>query len=169
MASASDAPVIERHPQDLQESWQAKVLRETCAMAEFGVLKPKGKLGGVVLSIFAHGLDADGLVFILQATFPDFYSIGAPFLGSAAKIDKAGRIVADAVLRDGTAPVKDHVLFRCAREMEAALRRLADRCRLSDTDRLKLFVAAKQWVVADRRLDPNMDPADPDARRLTVH
>jgi hypothetical protein len=31
-----------------------------------------------------------------------------------------------------------------------------------------MFAAVKRWVVADRRLDPNMDPQDPDAKRL-VH
>jgi hypothetical protein len=170
VAAPSDATTLIRSPaQELQESWQARVLRETCAMAGLGILSPKGKLGGVVLSVFAHGLDAGALSILLKAAFPDFYSIGAPFLCSAAKIDKSGRIVADAVLADNAAPARDHILFRCTRDMEAAFRRLADRCRLNDTDRLKLFTAAREWIVADRRLDPTMDPADPDAKRLTVH
>ena len=48
-------------------------------------------------------------------------------------------------------------------------RRLADKIKLSDADRVELFAAVKNWVVADRRLDPTMDPKDPDAKRLVLH
>jgi hypothetical protein len=161
--------LISRHVQDLAETWQSRVLRETCRMAALGILAPKGKLGGVMLSMFAHNLDAGPLAILLKAVFPGFYAIGAPFICSAAKIDKAGRIVADVVHQDNAPPEKGHELFRCSRDMEATFRRLADRLRLDDIDRLKLFTAARSWVVADRRLDPTMDPRDPDARRLTVH
>ena len=35
-------------------------------------------------------------------------------------------------------------------------------------DRIEMFTALRNWIVADFRLDPTMDPSDPDARRL-VH
>jgi hypothetical protein len=161
--------LITRHVQDLAETWQSKVLRETCHIAGIGILASKDKLGSVLLSVFAHNLDAGPLAILLKAVFPGFYSIGLPFICSAAKIDKAGRIVADVVMRDNEKPRKNQVLFNSAQHFESTFRRLADNLKLSDQDRLKLFVAACNWVVADRRLDPAMDPRDPDARRLVVH
>jgi hypothetical protein len=154
---------------DLRDSWQAKVLRETCKVAWMGSAAPRGKLGAVMLSVFAHGLDAGALAILLKGIFPDFYSISAPFICSAAKVDKAGRLVADVVMRDDEPPRKDQVLFYSLRSFEWTLRHLADRLKLDDTDRVKLFQAATNWIVADRRLDPAMDPADPDARRLVAH
>jgi hypothetical protein len=49
------------------------------------------------------------------------------------------------------------------------MRRLADRLKLSDQERLEFFTCVKRWLVADLRLDPTMDPMDPDAKHLTVH
>ena len=53
--------------------------------------------------------------------------------------------------------------------MRDAFRRLADRLKLSDSDRIEMFKYVQRWVVADRRLDPTFDPQDPDAKRLTTH
>jgi hypothetical protein len=50
--------------------------------------------------------------------------------------------------------------------MRDAFRRLADHVKLNDPERIELFKYAQRWVVADRRLDPTLDPQDPDARRL---
>jgi hypothetical protein len=50
--------------------------------------------------------------------------------------------------------------------MRDAFRRLADRLKLNDADRIELFKCVQRWVVADRRLDPTFDPKDPDAKRL---
>ena len=165
----ADENIVVRHVQDLAESWQSKVLRETCSMDGIGIVKPKARIGPVVLSMFAHGLDAGALAILLKSVFPEFYSIGTPFLCSAGKIDKRGYVVADVVRRDNRPVCKNSIIYLSLLDMQNAFRRLADSLKLDDTERLKLFEAAKQWVVADRRLDPNMDPRDPDARRLTVH
>jgi hypothetical protein len=50
--------------------------------------------------------------------------------------------------------------------MQNDFRRLADRLKLSDADRIEMFKCVQRWVVADRRLDPSFDPRDPDAKRL---
>jgi hypothetical protein len=148
-----------RHAQDLRETWQGRVLRET---------QDKGKLGAVVLSVLAHNFD-DAFFVLLKAIFPDFVGIRAPFICSAARVDKRGHVVADAVLRNDAYVWKNFILFYSLKDMETSFRRLADRLKFNDDDRRQLFAAAKNWVVADRRLDPIMDPADPDARRLVVH
>jgi hypothetical protein len=144
-----------RHVQDLRETWQGRVLRETHNKV----------IGPVVLSVLSHNFD-DALLVLLKAIFPDFAGIRAPFICSAAKISKRGFIVADMVLRNDPHVRKDCVVFYSLCHMQAAFRRLADRLKFNDEDRRQLFAAARNWVVADRRLDPTMDPADPDARRL---
>jgi hypothetical protein len=142
-----------RHAQDLLNTWQARILRIATH-----------KLGAVVLSVLAHNYD-DAMPVLLRLVFPGFYSIKAPFLCTAGKIAKTGHVCADVVTRDGQI-VKMAAIYRDTREMESAFRRLADRLKLPDSDRVEMFNAVKKWVVCDYRLDPNMDPMDPDAKRL---
>jgi hypothetical protein len=147
----------ERHAQELRDMWQGRALAHTRHTA----------LGMVVLSVLSHNFD-DGMPVMLRAVFPGFESITAPFLCTAAKVDKTGTIVADMVTRDGKIE-KDTVIFRDELHMQSEFRRLSDDLRLNDADRQELFHSVKRWVVADRRLDPLMDPKDPDARRLVLH
>ena len=146
-----------RHADDLRQTWQARVLAGT-----------DGQIRAVLLSILAHYFDAEPLQVLLRVLYPGFVSISAPFYCSAAKVDKAGRIVAD-VVTDYGAVLKNTVVFKSEIDMRGAMRKVADRLRLNDQDRVELFVCAKKWVVADRRLDPTMDPQDPDAKRLVYH
>lgn len=139
---------------DLRDTWQGKAL----ALAV-------GKTAAVLLSVLAHNYD-DALLPLLQVVFPGFTSISAPFFCTAGKVAKSGHIVANLVTRTGKVQ-KDFPVYASEIEMQNDFRRLADRLRLSDNDRVQLFTAVKNWVVADRRLDPTMDPKDPDAKRLT--
>lgn len=136
--------------------WQAKVLAAA-----------QGKLGAVVLSVLAHNFD-DEMPVLLRVVFPGFTTITAPFLVSAGKVAKTGHVCADVAKRDGEI-VKMAILFRDTLELQSEMRRLADRVKLSDGDRNALFGAVKRWLVCDYRLDPTMDPKDPDARRLVVN
>ena len=141
---------------DLRASWQAMVLVNTTGPARM-----------VVMSVLAHTYE-DAVFTLCTAVFPDFDgSLRAPFLTTAAKIAKTGAIVADMGDEHGRIH-KDTVLFPTEFSLRDAFRRLADRLKLNDADRIELLKCAQRWVVADRRLDPNFDPRDPDARRL-VH
>jgi len=144
---------FQRAADELRQTWQYRVLKAT------------GKqVYSVLLSVIAHSFD-EAMPVLLRVVHPGFTSISAPFYCSAAKIDKAGRIVADLVTRDGLI-LKDTVVFKSQTEMRDCFRRVADMLKLSDRDRLEFFTALRKWVVADRRLDPTMDARDPDARRL---
>lgn len=138
---------------DIRSTWQARTL---CAAS--------GKTAAVLLSVLAHNYD-DQMLVLLQVCFPGFTSITAPFLSSAGRIMKNGAVVADRVSATG-AINKKYVLYRSEIELRDDFRRLADRLRLSDQDRRQLFIAVQKWVVADHRLDPAMDPQDPEAKRL---
>jgi hypothetical protein len=139
---------------DLRGSWQCRGLVETTGPARM-----------VVLSVLAHTLET-AVVTLCFAAFADFDgSLPLPALTTAAKIDKTGAVVADVCDRSGGIH-KDQVLFKTEIEMRDAFRRLADRLKLSDPDRVEMFKYAQAWVVADRRLDPTFNPQDPDAKRL---
>lgn len=126
--------------------------------------KNEGVIGAVALSVLAHNYD-DAMLPLLKVLFQGFESITPPFLCSAGKVDKEGAIVADLVERAGKI-VKNYRLYGSEIELRDDFRRLADQLKLSDADRVEMFAAVKRWVVADRRLDPTMDPKDPDAKRL---
>ena len=151
-------PLIEtelrRFETGLRESWRGRVLAES-----------KGPTQDVVLSIMAHNF-AGAILTLCQVVWPGFVGLEAGFV-SAGRIDKSGRVVADYGHRNGTI-TKDMVVYRSDVEYRDAMRRLADRLKLSDQDRLEFFTCVKRWLVADRRLDPTMDYRDPDARRI-VH
>lgn len=147
------------HAQELRELWQSRVLQHT----------KKTPLGMVVLSVIAHAYDeGDALLTLMQATFPGFKSIAAPFCGTAGKVVKTGAVCADVVMRDGTIE-KNVVFFTSTAHMRDVFRKLADELALTDPDRREMFAAAQRWVVLDYRLDPTMNPQDPEARRLVVH
>jgi hypothetical protein len=140
---------------ELEQSWQVRALRQTR-------LDP---LGMAVLSVIADSYD-EALPWILCVAFPGFAGLTTPAIVTSAKISKSGRVVADVVWNHYDPIAKDDEIFRDERTMEGCFRRLADRLRLTDAERIEMFAAVRRWVVADRRLDPNFDRADPDAKRL---
>jgi hypothetical protein len=142
---------------DLRATWQARVLLAAQARND-------GVIGAVALSVLAHNYD-DALPTLLKVLFPGFESITPPFLCSAGKVDKSGAVVADLVERAGVI-TRNYRLYRDEIALRDDFRRLADELKLKDADRIELFAAVQRWVVADRRLDPSMDPKDPDAKRL---
>lgn len=127
---------------DLHGSWQARVLKGT-----------SGKMAAVVMSVLAHNFD-DQMLPLLRLVFPGFSGVAAPFLCSAAKISRAGRVYAQRVTRDGES-IENYVVFQNEAQLQFAFRKLADELKLSDADRLDLFAAVKKWIVCDYRIDPN--------------
>lgn len=144
-----------RHAQDLRETWQGRAMAAA-----------RGKLGMVLLSVLAHNYD-EALPTLLRVVFPGFTEPALPCLVSAAKVAKTGAIVADMLGRDGQKH-SNVPLYQSEIKLRDDFRRLADELKFNDSDREQMFLAVQKWVVADRRLDPAMDPKDPDAKRL-VH
>lgn len=92
-----------------------------------------------------------------------------PYLITAGKVAKNGTVVADVAYPKSERIEKDAVLYLSEVHLRDDMRRLADELKLVDRDRIEFFTAIKNWLVADRRIDPTMDPRDPDAKRLVVH
>lgn len=141
---------------DLRATWQARALAEA-----------KGLTGMVLLSVLSHTYE-DALLVLLPIVFPGYVEPSLPVLCSIGKIDKTGAVVADVIRKDHVV-VKDVALYRTENDLETDFRRLADRLKLNDADRVEMFKCVQRWCPADRRLDPNFDPKDPDAKRLTIN
>lgn len=147
---------------ELRNSWQGRVLAAAT-----------GRMAVVVPSVLSHTYE-DAMPTLFNAVLPPAWdrakqSIRTPFLTSIGKINKRGQIVANAMLNDFELPQRDVVVFANTLDFQSEFRLLADRLKLCDADRIELFKVANRWLAADQRLDPAMDPADPDARRLTVN
>jgi hypothetical protein len=136
-----------------QATWPVRMLKTA-----------KGRDLAVVMSMLAAEFD-DLMWAFMEVAFPGFSSITTPFLCSAGKIDKRGRVCADMISKTGNKlsliPIYDSEI-----DFRDAMRRLADRLALNDMDRAEFFAVAQNWLVCDYRLDPTLDPRDPDAKRL---
>jgi len=141
---------------DLRASWQCRAL-----------LEARHHTWCVLLSVLSHTYD-EAMLPLLQVAFPNFASIAAPFICSAGKIDRTGAIVVDIVERSGTIS-RDVAIYESEIHLRDDFRRLADRMKLDDEDRIELFKCVQRWVVADRRLDPTFDRKDPDAKRFVLN
>lgn len=149
----------------VRERWEARALR-MATLFSTDAARPTDKVGMCILSILAHMFALEDMQFLLRTC--GFPGTGLPMLSSAAKIAKTGHVMANVVASDEKEYL-NQALFRDTKHMEGAFRRFADLLRMTDAERVDFFDAVKRWVVCDFRLDPNMNPADPDARRLTVH
>lgn len=147
---------------DLRATWQGRALEAA-----------QSRMMPVVTSMLAHAFEIEAMAVLLRVVKPkcwdDFnQTLIAPFFCSCGKVNKLGQIYADTILYDGAVKLPK-VVFTSERDFEYELRKLADRLKFSDKERTEFFACAKRWIVADFRLDPTMDPADPDAKRLVLH
>jgi hypothetical protein len=152
-----DDILARKYAQELRDGWQVRALIAT----------RRRPIGMVVLSMLAHTYD-DAMPVLLRVAFPGFSSIAPPFPTTCGRIDKTGAVVADVVGRTGKIE-KNVAIFQHTADMQGQFRRLADELKLPDDQRTEMFTVAQRWIVADRRIDPTMDPRDPEARRLVLH
>lgn len=141
--------------QELRESWRGRALEATKGTRTFAV----------ILSILADSYDLE-MWPLLSAVFPGFRGVGPPSLVSSGRVAKSGRIIAMIAFSDGY--VRWTPLYKSEIHLRDEFRKLADRLQLNDVDRQEMFGAIQRWLSSDLRLDPYMDPRDPDAKRL-VH
>lgn len=158
MSEKSDTINLRMTGEELRQSWQGRALALTEIAAP--------KLCRVLMSVLADNYD-ETMPFLLHAVFGSA-AVTAPFLCTSPKLNKAGRVVADLITKYGTKQ-KNFVVFDDETQMEGIFRKLADQLKLSDAERIDLFIALRFWVKADQRLDPTFDRRDPDARRMVLN
>jgi len=142
-----------RRQRELRDSWQAKLLRTARANRYYD------KTAMVLLSVLATSYD--------EMMLPLLHIIGLvepplPCLVTSGKIAKSGAIFATVMFEHGK---ENRVLYEDEIELRDSFRRLADRAMVHGDERAEMFTAIRNWLVADYRLNPTMDPMDPDARR----
>lgn len=137
---------------DLRDTWQGR-----CALAA------RGRAAMVLMSALVHSYEESAPI-LYALIFPDHGKVMAPYLESCGRVAKNGAITAKVRHRGGL--LSEDVIYPNEIALRDEFRKLADELKLSDADRVELFGAIKRWVVADRRIDPTMDPKDPDAKRL---
>src|SRR5712692_5096895 len=117
---------------DVKDTWQAR-----CLLAATQWQKV------IVLSVLAHNYEKT-LLALCAMIYPNFDGfLPAPYLTSAARVDKTGAVVAKVMGCDGIE--KEEVLYRSEIGLRNDFRRLADRLKLCDADRVELFGAVKRW------------------------
>lgn len=138
---------IHRHAQDLRNTWQARALAES-----------SGKEAAVVMAVLFHNY-LPAMQILLRVVFPNaplahngWTEISRPFLYGGARIDASGKVTCGMVTKDGHRVPWALILDREA-QLTSMFRKLADRLKLSDADRVEMTEAVKHWVVADRRVN----------------
>lgn len=139
---------------DLRDTWQGRA-----------VAAARGRTAMVLMSALCHSYE-EAAPILYALIFPNHGKVQAPYLESCGRVAKNGTITAKVRGRNGL--LTEEVIYRSEIALRDDFRKLADQLKLSDADRVEFFGAVKRWVVADRRLDPTMDPKDPGAKRL-VH
>lgn len=150
------ADLHQKHAQELRDLWQGRALAVTLGVP----------MGFVVQSVLANAWP-DAIETLFHAVVPGFAGLKEGFV-TPARVVKTGDVCADFQTRSGPI-IKNMVVYSSTADLQSAFRRLADRLKLSDDDRRELFIAVRKWVVADHRLDPTMNPLDPEAKRLVLH
>lgn len=127
---------------DLRDCWQGRVLAAA-----------KGSTRSVVLSVLSHTYD-EAVLPLLQALYPGFNGILPPFLCSAGRISRGGKVYADMVTKTGQ-QVRRVIVFSSETALQNAFRHLADEVKLTDAERVEMFAVVKKWIICDYRIDPN--------------
>jgi len=134
--------LIDMAAQQLRDTWQAKVLATATH-----------ELGAVATAIIAHEWPV-AMPFLLRVVFGKS-DLEPPFLIGYATINKAGIVCCEMKRRDGMRCIAG--IYRSEIAMRDDFRKLADRLKLSDADRVALFGVLKKWVTCDLRIDHHGD------------
>jgi len=129
-----------KHADEVRQMWQCRALAEA-----------DGKLQRVLMIALAKEYTADMLV-LLKVAFGTV-EIPMPFYSGYATIVDTGHIVCMmhdrriGVTYKGVVPVYDS-----ENEFLLHMRRLADRLKLSDAERIDMFRVLKKWITRDERV-----------------
>ena len=135
--------------EELRASWQARVITGLPESYERKILE----------SVISRNWD-DAFTALLIACDTWVY---LPHLVSSGRISRGGKVYAEWINERGSKYIK---CFGSLDWLTTAMRKVADVLKLTDAERVAMFAAIGRWLVADYRLDPEMDPADPCAKRL---
>jgi len=129
----------------IRDSWQARCLH---------AVNDDDKFWNVVHAVLWHDY-GKAMPVLLQVIYPGFTDITRPFFIGGANVIANGKVVCRMV-REGDASIDDAdwvVVYDSQEQLNWNFRKLADKLKLSDRDRMELFASVKRWIVADLRID----------------
>lgn len=133
-----------KHADEVRQMWQCRALSEA-----------EPKMQRVLLAAIRAEYPAD-LIIILKTTFGTL-EIPTPFYRGYAFISPGGHVCCEVVDRDPSGlvwrgPVK---VYDNENKFLYETRKLADKMKLNDADRMDMFYVLKKWISHDQRLDIN--------------
>lgn len=130
--------LVTKHADEIRDMWQSRALRAA-----------RGKLRKVVITALAKEYVAD-FETLLKATFPGFVDLDRPLFTSYAHIDLGGRIICEMIDKEGRK--RKVMVYGCEDAMIYEMRKLADKLKLPDRDRIEMFTVLQKWVAKDMRI-----------------
>ena len=131
-------PLLKKSAGELCAMWQSRALRVST-----------GKMQRVLMVVLSYEYAA-AMPVLLRATFQGFTDIERPFLSSYATIMPSGRVVCEMIDSDGTK--KQVAIYESEEKFTTDMRDLADKLKLSDTERAEMFKVLARWIVKDMRI-----------------
>ena len=133
------------HAQKLRDEWQCRLLAGTDE-TEFAV----------TLAMLAN-LYYEAMHTMLLVVFPGFKQLQLPMLTGFATIAPDGKVLCDYIDRDQVI-WRQRPIYDSEDELIGAFRRIADKLKFNDRDRIAMFAALKRWVSRDMRIKPGGEP-----------
>lgn len=139
-------PFAHKSGAEIMATWQIRALDAT-----------RGKLQQVLFRAMANeysGITSNTWLTLLRLINPDFTDAPLPGLIGYAKVMQSGRVVSEVVM-DKMGTRRLQVVYQSKDEFVSDMRRLADRLKLNDVDRVAMFALLGKWIVADYRVGVN--------------
>lgn len=128
---------------EVRETWQYKILFET---------KGNGKEGEVIMVVLAN-LYYEALEVLLRMIKRRFIP---PCFTGYARIMPGGQVVCD-MMKTTSLRLKNVLVYDSEDQMIGEFRKLADKLKLPDGERIAMFGALQKWVSQDRRIGAEGD------------
>lgn len=132
----------------LRETWQCRVLQHA-----------KDRAFYVMLAALCAEYHV-GVKILLSAAHPGFSDIKPPLLAGYATIAPDGSIWC--YLIDEERNLKAVGVYQNEHKLAYEMRKLADKLKLNDRERLDMFTVVEKWIVQDQRIDEH-------GRRKVLH
>jgi len=130
--------LADKHAEEIRAMWQSRALSAA-----------SGKLRKVLIVAFAKEYPGV-LVTLMKVTFPGFADFDLPIFLSYAHIALDGSIICQWMNK---AKIKRPVrVYDSEDAFIYEMRKLADRLKLDDCDRIEMFTVLQKWVASDRRV-----------------
>lgn len=130
--------LAKKHADEIRQMWQSRALHAST-----------GKMRKVLITALAKEYPG-AMVTLMKVTFPGFVDFDLPIFLSYAHICRFGTIVCEMMEKHGVR--RTVCVYRSENAFIYDMRKLADKLKLDDKDRVEMFTVLQKWVASDRRV-----------------